>query len=1825
MKKLLVLLLALVMCLAGLTACFTSEPPADDDGQGGEQIVYKLDKAVAYVRSLYIGEEVKEEGAETGIITKYADFKRVSSVNIAGVAYAVEWSVSETDTAKVKVVQGSGTTETVIDVNEKTQEDINFTLTATVKAGDGTSDTVTFNVLIPKYEVISYEEYRAKADAESATIEGIVVAMNSKSAGNKRNHLFLVDAQGKGGYYAYDMSDDPVKLGIEVGMTVAVSGEIDIYQGMYELKGATARIINSEKTAPAAIDVSAKFGAGENILEYVGSLVTVKGVEIGSQELGGTSEYLYFSLNGYESYIRTYVTDLPTSFELVKDENDALTCAAKAVIDGAHAEKFGWTANVTGVLIAYNGNPYLMPVGTDCFEYTEFVEKTPEVKINHELEALELAAKLSADKVIEVVAAGADYSEVVITWSSNSDYAVVAADGKSISFTIPASATTVTITATGTIGEVSVNKTFDIELVPNTLVLSEGVPYYFGYDENGTMKYLNGANAGGKDYRWDLTDDAALAAQYFVEIAGDGEYYIYYIGESGKTYLNIVENGSYVNLLAGTEGVSKWSWNAELSTLAVTIGDKVYVPKSYNNYGNVEAKTSDYTYGDTYVLGLSAYAFNFGYDENGTMKYLNGENAGGKEYRWDLTDDAALAAKFYVEAAEGGYYIYFIKDGQKTYLNIVENGSYVNLLAGTEGISAWVYNEELEAFAVTLGDKIYAAKSYNNYGNVEAKTSDYTYGDTYCLSLFALGYAPEAGDDNTGSEGGETPDQPGEGGGETPEEPGTGEGGETPEEPSDSSEIVLTVDSLGIASQSYADSTATVSGVTFEFIQIGNYGNGLQMRDKDGNTTMLWNTAAFGAGIKEIKLVFSANKSTYDNADAVIFTFGNEAKGAAYSTKLSTVAGTKEYTITPDAATYTFFYLEHDLGYTMYWDSITIVLADPAEGGEGGGETPDQPGEGGGETPVEPEGSGFTAPEGAITFDEDFESIVAQGIAKVDVKETPENVYAVVVEKGDKMLQMTKTVGGTGIQEIFVHNNTATEKYNFVEFETVVSYVPDAGSTTNFEVSLVAPNGDKALDTVITYSGGALAIYACGNNGTSAKTETKTFADIVPGTFFKVRIEVSMGDWVNYAKIWVNDTIICDQIMYYGIKDADGAYTDMPLDEIGAGYVLNYTGFKGVTLIDYSYFKASFVEGLTIEGDIEPERPFEPDPEIVDPELPLGAVNFENLPAMDYVIEATKNSAVIIGHVLQQNAQGGVYIEKDEATGETYVSMKKTGSTGSSSRQSWLVIQAATAPTGDKVVFETLIRHTPVQGSPYFRFYKGRTAANGSNGTVLSSNADRNVSFASTDGKMTFGGIDLGAAAGEWFTLRLVLSGANIDVYTTDESGEFVLRGTLTRSSWANLETCDSIVLMNDSTTYHTTDFGYVYFGGTPTYISKTIGFEDMAAQVIVSASSVNQTLSSTNTLGNTAQVFSQGNHDIAIVAAEDGNKYLSINKTVDGQQAWLNAYTGAENAEILSFESKFYFNVVTAGSGVYVRIYTGRTASGGTRITNDVLTAANGYVKFGGVATHLAVDTWGTIRLEMLKNEDGTFTRTFYVKNEGEAAITVGEVEYAVGEFVPYFSSSSFSSTDKWTSIADLNAVTFMNSTGRIGEMRFDDISIKTAVEAPVEPEVPADPENPGEGSGSTETPEGGSTEEPVVQGFYLVASLNGTDYYFTGAVNSGKGAVTTNVAEAAVIYGEAGSTEDAAHLYIMVDGAKKYLAITANSTSGFGLVDEAFDLYLYEGEGYTAIYDITTNRGFALYKGNDLRSYAVSSVNNFTGENAAFGLAIAGTESGENVEATN
>jgi hypothetical protein len=197
--------------------------------------------------------------------------------------------------------------------------------------------------------------------------------------------------------------------------------------------------------------------------------------------------------------------------------------------------------------------------------------------------------------------------------------------------------------------------------------------------------------------------------------------------------------------------------------------------------------------------------------------------------------------------------------------------------------------------------------------------------------------------------------------------------------------VEFTVESLGLEENAYTATTNTVDGVDVEWIQLGNYGNGIQMRDKDGKTSMFWNNSAVSGKITKIEFTYSDTKNTYDD-NYMIVNFGKTAKGADCAKKLVTSASTKSYEIAPDGD-YKFFYIEWDTGYSSYWKSIKVYYE--AESGNAGGNT----------TPSTPSTPSTPATPGCVEF-------------TVETLGLEENAYTA----------STNTVGGIGVEWIQLGN-----------------------------------------------------------------------------------------------------------------------------------------------------------------------------------------------------------------------------------------------------------------------------------------------------------------------------------------------------------------------------------------------------------------------------------------------------------------------------------------------------------------------------------------------------------------------------------------------------------------------------------------------------------------------------------------------------------------------------------------------------------------------------------------------------------------------------------
>ncbi len=423
MKKFLSYLLVAAMSVTLLAGC------------GKKEAGTELTAAKDYLYSMY-----KDKQGTTP-----SDFERVSVLNVGGVTYNVDWSVDVKD--GVSIVKGAEMT--TIDVNEETENAVPYVLTATISDAKGANVSVTFNHEVPAYHDTTWAEY---AEAKAGTVvncTGVVTGIMSKTNGNSSNCLYFQDADGA--YYAYNLGEDPVELGIETGMTVKVSGTKDIYSGTYEIINAKATIVDTNKTEVAAVDYTDLYTNAEdlkdaNLTKAQSLLVSLKGVEITGADVA--NGYFKFKLADKESYVRISSSVCP----IVADKDTFIT---------GHGEHLGWTANVTGILCLYDGAFYLTPVSVDAFEYLSLPERSDEDMCAFEADNLKLSSSYSAETTVELPAEGKGYKDVKIAWTTSDDTFAAIADGV-LTIVLPEDENKeVTVTATLTAGAASLTKEFN--------------------------------------------------------------------------------------------------------------------------------------------------------------------------------------------------------------------------------------------------------------------------------------------------------------------------------------------------------------------------------------------------------------------------------------------------------------------------------------------------------------------------------------------------------------------------------------------------------------------------------------------------------------------------------------------------------------------------------------------------------------------------------------------------------------------------------------------------------------------------------------------------------------------------------------------------------------------------------------------------------------------------------------------------------------------------------------------------------------------------------------------------------------------------------------------------------------------------------------------------------------------------------------------------------------------------------------------------------------------------------------------------------------------
>ncbi len=721
MKKLLVLILALIMCLTALTSC--------DQVKGFIDGIINPEKPGVETP---VETETQADGAITLLKSSYKDwYKTAADYTLDAFTHQgdvkVEWSVNVGE-EYVKITHDYDKSVVYVDVNEESAVDVEYVLTAKVTDAEGNVRTISFNLLLPKDKLTTYDELVAANKDDTLKVQGIVTGIIKKADGWSANSLYLQDEENKGGYYAYNLSDEEI-AGVEVGMTVKVVGTKDTYNGIFEVMKGKVTIVDTTIKTVTPVDYTEVFTnaadtKAEDLIYRQSMLVTVKGVEISTQN--ADNGYLNFKLAGKEAYIR------------ISSSNNCITKDEAAALKTLHAANFGNTADVTGIIQLYNGAFYLIPAtGVPSISNIKAVEKTPAEKVETEFDGLDLVGEVASNKEITLPSAGSIFSDVSITWTLTENAAAVIDNGV-LKVTLQNEATTLTLKATITCGEVSKEKTFEIAVaaIPKTVNVVVDAPvvgneYYFMMHHDTLDKdlFITGEMDG---FYYATTDSVDGAVKVKVVDAGEGAYYLMV----GSKYVTIIKNDTYINVVFVEEApAAKFTWNTEFKTFVINVDGTDYIygtrnDKTYQTFSAcklekandtfiahlVEVKNIGANVVDAPVVG-SEYFFMMYHETLNKNLFITGE-MDGFYYATTESVDGAVKVKV-VDAGEGAYYLMV---GSK-YVTIIKNDTYINVVFVDEAPAAkFTWNTEFKTFVINVDgtDYIYGTRNDKTYQTFSA-------------------------------------------------------------------------------------------------------------------------------------------------------------------------------------------------------------------------------------------------------------------------------------------------------------------------------------------------------------------------------------------------------------------------------------------------------------------------------------------------------------------------------------------------------------------------------------------------------------------------------------------------------------------------------------------------------------------------------------------------------------------------------------------------------------------------------------------------------------------------------------------------------------------------------------------------------------------------------------------------------------------------------------------------------------------------------------------------------------------------------------------------
>ena len=553
-------------------------------------------------------------------------------------------------------------------------------------------------------------------------------------------------------------------------------------------------------------------------------------------------------------------------------------------------------------------------------------------------------------------------------------------------------------------------------------------------------------------------------------------------------------------------------------------------------------------------------------------------------------------------------------------------------------------------------------------------------------------------------------------------------------------------------------------------------------------------------------------------------------------------------------------------------------------------------------------------PEGALTFDDmaagdwttNGTGSVLVGLGK-QTGATIEPVVAVVTEGDTKYLNFTKTNGETvKMSWLVFQNNSNVTTADGLYFETKMRMTKLGGNNETHIRFYKDRKVSAPADGTEVSSAARLKITAADNKLAIGGIDTGLAAN----EWFVLRL-----------------VITTDSVTVY-VAGADGEFS--PVTSISADFstysALQFTNQNNDQTsfdFDWAYYG---VEPAVSDDEETPDEP-----EIIEPEEEVleGTNTFEDVAEGNYIFDATQ--ATKINHIISgANAKGETKIVVD-ADGNKYFQMVKTQG-GSSNAQTWINVERTMAvPEGTPVVFESKMNIVFTNGSSaYLRFYTGRPADGSATGTcagvtsngTATNNGNVMFNYATAEGASSktlhidtsYAKIDLGVKQGDWFTIRLVMSGKTITVYIADENGAFVEKGKIERPEWKfDLSECTTVTYMQDSSCTMSVGMDNVYFGPYVADVESPIENLPIRETELAADTITFNSIEETELPENIVTLMDETS-TLSVVAVSRSNKVLALDKAAGADaRVYLNATKKTVGANVLTFATQMYFDKIEA------------------------------------------------------------------------------------------------------------------------------------------------------------------------------------------------------------------------------------------------------------------------------------------------------------------------